>query len=76
MMEEYSIARSVVLDYIFEKKKFKMKELEEEILNKGGLMRVGPAYPVRDYVYLYEERGIIKYNFDKKEYSLSKEFSL
>ena len=61
-MGTFDIARKVIDKRINKGKEFSLNEVQDEILNRGGILRVAPAVTVQDYLKNLEEKAVLKYN--------------
>jgi len=68
MSKEMDIAKKVVDERIAKGEDFSLKEVQDEILSKGGILRVAPTVTIRDYLKNLEEKAVLKYNPSKDNY--------
>ncbi|MFH1667498.1 MAG: hypothetical protein ABH884_00535 [Candidatus Komeilibacteria bacterium] len=68
MLKQHMIARQIAQKYISAKKPFSVAEVESEILNAGGFLRVSTGFTVRDYFEKLEFRGVIIYHSVESKY--------
>jgi len=54
------IAFWVVNEFLKKKQEFTMEELEDEIIKRGGIFRIAPNYPIRDFIKELEADGLLK----------------
>ena len=59
------IAFWVVNEFLKKKREFTMEELEDEIIKRGGIFRIAPNYPVRDFIKELEADGLLKRKGEK-----------
>jgi len=54
------IAFWIVNEFLKKKREFTMEELEDEIIKRGGIFRIAPNYPIRDFIKELESDGLLK----------------
>lgn len=62
MCRTFQIAKDTVKEYILKKEPFYYKDLQEEIINRNGVLRVAPGVSIVSYLKTLERRNIIYYN--------------
>jgi hypothetical protein len=62
MNESNLIALLNIFQFIKTKTSFKLEEVQDAILNDGGVLRISTGYTVGDYLKSLEEEGILKYD--------------
>lgn len=56
------VAKQVIDEKIKDKENFSLDEIEKEIIQQGGILRISPGFTVKDYLIILEEMGVVKYN--------------
>ena len=72
MCQEHSTALEVVKSKLREKQDFSFEELQNDILNKGGVLRIAPGFTVGEYVTELEEDGFIEFDPAKGQFHIKK----
>lgn len=62
------VAKQIVHEKICEAEDFSLDELEKEIIQEGGILRVSPGVTIKDYLKILDEAGAIKYNPHNNNY--------
>lgn len=62
------IARGTVHAFVKQKKKFSLKNVHNEILRRGGILRVSMGVTISEYLNDLENKNIIKYDNQLDEY--------
>ena len=70
MCTEHKIAFNVIKEYLESKKEFSFKELQNEIVKRGGILRVSAGYSIGKYILELEEDGLIEFNSRSKTYQV------
>jgi hypothetical protein len=70
MCKEFKKALEVVEQKIRENKDFSFDELQNDIINKGGVLRVSPGHTVGEYISELEEEGILSFNKKTKRFQI------
>ncbi|MFW6247100.1 MAG: hypothetical protein ACOC22_02915 [bacterium] len=70
MSKEHTIALKVIKEKIKNNKSFSFDELQDEIIERGGILRISPGYSVGEYVIGLEEDGIIEFDPDSKKFKI------
>lgn len=65
MKDPMKVAFWTIIDFLKKKESFTMKELEDEIIKRGGIFRITPNYPVRDFVKELEYDGLLERRGDR-----------
>lgn len=65
MKDSMKVAFWTVIDFLKKKESFTMKELEDEIIKRGGIFRIAPNYPVRDFIKELEYDGLLERRGDR-----------
>lgn len=70
MCKKFEIAKEVIYAFIDEQKPFTFEEIQDAIINKGGVLRIAPGITIGEYLKNLEEREILFYNtfIDKFDY--------
>jgi hypothetical protein len=68
MNESNLIALLNIFQFIKNKPKFKLEEVQDAILNNGGVLRISTGYSVGDYLRSLEDEGVLKYDPRKEEF--------
>ena len=74
MCQKFSIARNTTIDFIVNKEKFTIADLQKEIINKGGIFQVSSQQTISDYLSSYEDKGYLEYSPRTQTYSKLKHF--
>ena len=70
MTTENHIAFKVTNEKIEQRKAFSFDELQDSILDRGGILRISPDYSIGEYVVELEEDGIIKFDPNTKKFNI------
>ena len=70
MVDRHGIAKRVIRDYIQRRESFSFLELQDAIINAGGILRVSPGTTIGEEVNELEERGVIKFNPSSNKYNI------
>ena len=62
MSIEMDVAKQIIHEKICEAKEFSLDELQKEIIQEGGVLRVSPGVTIKDYLNILDEAGVVKYN--------------
>ncbi len=72
MCKKFEIARNTVVSFIVEKDCFSYDELQNKILNDGGVLRISTTQTLDNYLNYYEKSGFIKYSPKTKSFFIIK----
>lgn len=67
MKHMYLIAKGTVQAFLMQRSKFTNEEVKQEIIKRGGVMRVSTCVTVKEYLNEFKHNGILKYVLDDKE---------
>lgn len=67
-MKEQLIAKGTIHAFLKQKKSFKLKSLYNEIILRGGILRVSMGVTVKEYLFDLEDRKIIEYSIKNNCY--------
>ena len=70
MTTENHIAFKVTNKIIEQKRAFSFDELQDFILNEGGILRISPDYSIGEYIMELVEDGVIKFNPNTKKFNV------
>jgi len=70
MCKEHSIALKVIKEKIKNNESFSFDELQNTIIEKGGILRISPGYSVGEYIMELEDDGIIEFDPDSKKFQV------
>lgn len=62
MGKQHDIALSVVKHHLLNKNSFTYSEIQQEIIECGGILRIGVGFTLGEYLTELEEDNLIKFN--------------
>jgi DNA-directed RNA polymerase delta subunit len=62
MENQHDIALSVVKHHLLNKNSFTYSEIQQEVLECGGILRIGINFTLGEYITELEEDNLIKFN--------------
>ena len=62
MCKTFQIAKDTVKEFIQRKEPFYYHDLQQEIINRNGVLRIAPGVSIASYLRNLERRNIIFYN--------------
>lgn len=65
---KFKIAKEITCNYVLHKKNFTLEELNKEILDKGGLLRINPGITIKETLGSFVDMGILKYDLNNYQY--------
>jgi hypothetical protein len=63
MSTQHEITLSVVKHHLLNRNSFTYSEIQQEIIECGGILRIGIGFTLGEYLTELEEDNLIKYNF-------------
>lgn len=67
-MKECLIAKGTIHGFLKQKKFFKISELHNLIIERGGILRTSLGVTIKDYLFDLEDRKIIKFSIKNDSY--------
>jgi len=58
---QFEIARNTVINFVVNRSSFSLEELQNKILELGGVFLVSPGQTLDIYLKSFEKNGLIKY---------------
>jgi len=62
MCSKHDIAKQTVENQINSGKPFSYEEVKDQIISKGGILRVSNGFTLGEFIEKLEDRGIVSYN--------------
>ncbi len=56
------------VEFLKTREEFTMEELEDEVIRRGGIFRIAPNYPLRDFINEYVADGWLKFDYSSGKY--------
>lgn len=72
MMKEHKIAKETINNIINRKEPFTFDELQDKIIENGGILRIQPHYSVGEYIMGLEKESTIVFNPEDKKFHINK----
>jgi hypothetical protein len=69
-VKEYQIALNIVKSKLSNKQSFSVADLQKEVIEAGGILRIAMGFSIGDYIAELEEDGYIEYNPDSGKYTV------
>ncbi|MCK9595581.1 hypothetical protein M0R19_00120 [Candidatus Pacearchaeota archaeon] len=71
---KFEIAKDILSSKINKKKSFTLESLSQEIIDKGGLLRIGSGLTIKQSLGELVYSGVLKYDNSKRIYKTNKTY--
>ena len=68
MNKDHKIARKTMSEYMERGEPFSYQEIQEDIVNRGGILRLDTNYTLGEHIEKLQEEGMLRFDPDKKKF--------